>query len=236
MDVFSYSKIKLFGECPYAYKLKYIDQLKVEKKETTEQFAGRVIHSALQYLHEKVMEKKKPGLFQVLSKFELDWNKLFDEKKLVINTNEDLKQNAFDIIENYYNKHFPFSDDKTVALEKKVEKEYGDFKIIGYIDRLEDAGDKIIIHDYKTGKTKYLDEDQLKLYHLLLNPQKNAEYVWHFLNLNDNEKRISDLTGFEQTIIEKIKQIKSARSFEKKEGKKCRWCVYKNTCMPLILT
>jgi len=231
MDTYSYSKIKLFGDCPHSYKLRYIDKIRVEKPQTVEQFTGNMVHKALEYLHEKIMGEKVPSLTQVLVKLEMQWNKRFDGNKLMINYQKNYKQLAFTAVENYYNANSPFANDKTIAVEKRVDKKFDNFNLMGYVDRIEEFPEKFVIHDYKSGQKKYFDEDQLKMYHLLLGPEKNAELVWHFVFLDEKEEIKSDLTGFENQISEKINKIESEKEFEKRKTGRCNWCIFKEMCI-----
>jgi len=231
MQRFSYSKMNLFDGCPHAYKLKYIDKVKVERPQTIEQFTGKIAHNALEYLHEKIMHKKVPSLAQTLTKLEMQWNKKFDPNSLVINDQRDYKQIAFDAVENYHNNNYPFENDKTIAVEKMLYKEFDNFSLIGYVDRIEKNGDKYTIHDYKTGKRKYFDEKQLKIYHLLLDSNKEAELVWHFLFLNKKHEITSKLDGILNKIGEKINTIESEKNFGKKRSMRCNWCIFKDMCI-----
>ena len=228
--MYSYSKINLFEQCPHAFKLKYIDKVKVKREQTVEQFMGTMVHESLEGLYTKVMNKQPTSLFQIQAKLEMQWNKKYFPDKLVINDQTNYKQRALDAVEKYYNKHYPFEGDQTVAVEKKIIKQFDNFKLIGYVDRIEDFGDKQIIHDYKSGKHKRFDKNQLKMYHLMLDPEKETELVWHFVFLDEQEKIKSDIAGFENEISEKINKLESEKQFEKIKTGRCNWCIFKDLC------
>jgi len=230
MERYSFSKINLFGSCPYAYKLRYIDKVKVVRPQTIEQFMGNMVHESLEGIYEKVMNKKPTSLFQILARLEMQWDKKYDYNKLVINNDTNYKQRALDIVEKFYNKKFPFEGDKTIAVEKKLLKQFDNFSMIGYVDRIEQDGNKYTIHDYKTGKTKYINEDQLKTYHMLIDSEKEAELVWHFLFLDEECKRESNLSGFVNQTSEKINKIEAEKDFEKVKTGRCNWCIFKELC------
>jgi len=59
---------------------------------------------------------------------------------------------------------------KILQSEKRIEAEHMDMKIVGYIDIVVEAGNKIVIFDYKSGKDRGLQNHmfELALYHWLL--------------------------------------------------------------------
>ncbi len=56
MPVFSHSRLASYETCPMQYRLRYIDQIDVERRETVESFLGRRVHEALQYLYDRLGE------------------------------------------------------------------------------------------------------------------------------------------------------------------------------------
>jgi len=59
MTVYSHSRISTFENCPYQYKLKYIDRKKPEISTTIEAFMGSMVHEALEDLYKKKKFKKR---------------------------------------------------------------------------------------------------------------------------------------------------------------------------------
>ena len=59
MAIYSHSKISSFENCPYQYKLKYIDKEKPEIENTIEAFMGDIVHKTLEKLYKDKKFKKR---------------------------------------------------------------------------------------------------------------------------------------------------------------------------------
>ena len=67
MTTYSHSKVSTYDNCPYAYKLRYIDKKKPETYSTTiEAFMGSMVHEALEYLYKLKKFKKRTAKASVL--------------------------------------------------------------------------------------------------------------------------------------------------------------------------
>ena len=59
--IYSHSRLSTFEQCPYKFKLKYIDNIESEIPQTVEAFLGSRVHETLESIeaHEKIPEHLK---------------------------------------------------------------------------------------------------------------------------------------------------------------------------------
>jgi RecB family exonuclease len=240
----SYSRVGCFGNCPYQYKLRYLDRLKTLPDQAPDNalYLGTAIHLAFETGSVEEAIKSYRSNYYVLSDAHI---------------NEEIKLEML----------IP----KVLALlppaECEVEISTDDF--IGYIDRLEylytdEEGVKhYSIWDYKYCNPKsidrYLQSGQLHLYKYyfeLTHPkcvvdhlkyvfipkvnirQKKTETIQQFRQrlrevLDATEPKVTDISYDNASITdfqECCQALKSVKEFPKNETKLCDWCQYQDFC------
>ncbi len=246
---YSHSKISTFEQCPYKFKLKYIDKIKPTVEKSIEAHLGSSVHSALEELYSQILKNKILELDEVLLHYTKEWQKEFSEEIAIPRqrtTAQDYFQKGVEFLINYYTSHAPF-DDGTIELEKEIilplTEEY---EIWGFIDRLvfNKKTQEYEIHDYKTSnslpdKEKIASDRQLALYSiaikeiLKLPKTANIKLIWHYLAHNkkiESFRTEENLENLKKEIIEIIKKIESTKEFPKCESMLCNWCEYKDIC------
>jgi putative RecB family exonuclease len=172
MKQFSNSKLEVYERCPLQYKFKYLTSLKEEGEETIESFMGGLVHDTLELLYRDLLKTKRDSLADLLKFYDETWRVKW-KNTIVINNNNFNKEHYFDLgkkcIENYYGQYFPFDQDQTIGVEKGISIKWGEYEIVGYIDRLAREKDGVYaVHDYKSGSItdqEYADKNrQLALY------------------------------------------------------------------------
>jgi len=245
---YSYTKLSTYKQCPYRYRLKYIDRITEEIK-TIEQFMGSRVHEALEKLYKNLISAKIIPLEKILEYYHKNWEKKWDENIKFVKkdlSKDDYRTLGEKCIRDYYESHYPFNQSKTIGVEKKVSfslDEDGRFKIGGIIDRLAIASDGTYeIHDYKTNGSlptqKDKDEDkQLALYQIGVRnlwPDVNSiRLIWHYLVFNKEISSSRTEEDIEKLRVEKIAlihEIESATEFPPRESSLCSWCSYQKTC------
>ncbi len=246
---YSHSKLSSFEQCPFKYKLKYLDKIKPLIEKTIEAHLGSAVHAALEWLYNSIKENSDniPSLDDVIQMYIKEWEKDFSKDILVVKRNMNYKDyfnKGVEFILNYYQKHQPFRDG-TIECEKKIYIEIDeDTKIQGFIDRLVkniETG-QFEIHDYKTANTlptqEKMDEDrQLALYSIaikeLYGQDQEIVLIWHYLAHNTKiiSKRTNEqLRNLREEIKDLIKKIESTTDFPTKPSILCNWCEYKEIC------
>src|SRR5262249_58731702 len=93
--------------------------------------------------------------------------------------------------ESYHRRHHPFDSGEVLGCEVKVEyaiDKQGQYRMLGFIDRIDRVGDDLEIHDYKTGvlprEGALRSDRQLSLYEIALRQRhtgvREVRQVWHF--------------------------------------------------------
>jgi len=249
MKIYSYSKLSTFEQCPFKFKLRYIDKIPPEIEKTIEAHLGKTIHSALEWFYSQIKENISPSLDQLISFYIKTWNKEFASNTEITNkkfTAKDYFNKGIHFLANYYLTNKPF-EDNTLEVEKEIILHLGEeeqYKIYGYIDRLayNIKTQEYEIHDYKTAnnlppKQRLENDKQLPLYSLaikeLVGKDKEVRLIWHFLAHNKKihfKKTNEELEILKKETLNLIKEIEQATKFSKTQSPLCNWCEYKNAC------
>ncbi len=240
----SYSRVGCFGNCPYQYKLRYIDKLKTlpDQDPTNALYLGTAIHEAFE----------TGSVEAAIKSYRSNYYMLTDE-----HINEEIKLEML----------IPKVLELLPDAECEVEISTDDF--IGFIDRLvylftDDKGIKHYeIWDYKYCNPKsidrYLESAQLHLYKYYFEKthpntvvdalkyvfipkvnirQKKTETIQQFrLRLREmleaTEPKITDIS-YDNAIISDFQSycqhLKTVNEFPKNEMRLCDWCQYKEFC------
>ncbi|MBU0648549.1 PD-(D/E)XK nuclease family protein [Patescibacteria group bacterium] len=247
MQQFSHSKLQIYERCPLQYKFQYIEKPPTERVDTVEAFMGSCVHNTLELLYRDLIKTKLNTLDELLVFYDDTWRASWT-KDVVINNKTFKKSHYFNLgkkcVQNYYDKYYPFDQDQTIGVEKEVFLKWGDYTIIGYIDRLSREKNGVYaIHDYKTGSIMtqdYADKDrQLALYSIAVKRNfkeaKIVKLVWHFVAYGEtiiSTRSDEELTYLKNDILELIKEINVAEEkdiFPAQETM-CDWCNFWKYC------
>ncbi len=247
MGLYSYTRLATYKQCPYRFKLKYIDKLPETK--TIEQFMGSCVHRVLERLYKNVISAKLIPLEKILEYYHKRWARKWDDSIKFVKkdlTKGDYRALGEKCIEDYYKSYYPFNQSRTIHVEKRVSfalDNEGRYKIVGFIDRLAIAPDGAYeIHDYKTSGNlptqKDKDEDkQLALYQIgvrdMWRDVNSIKYIWHYLIFNKeiaSSRTDRDIEKLRAEKIALINEIESASEFPPRESSLCNWCSYQSIC------
>ena len=249
MVLYSHSRISTFGQCPYRFKLKYIDKVRPETEQTVEAFMGSMVHEALEKLYKDVKFHKPVSLEELLVYYSALWAKNWNPAIVIVRKEygqENYRSMGENYIADYYRRHYPFNQTKTLGLEQRITLDLdgsGKYKLQGYIDRLAyQEGGIYEIHDYKTSASmpmkEYLEEDrQLAIYALAVRKSypnaSQIKLIWHYLSANQDvvlEKTEEELEALRKAVISDIDRIESATEYPTKPDKICEWCEFRPMC------
>jgi RecB family exonuclease len=159
---------------------------------------------------------------------------------------EDYLLGAETSVRNYYTRHYPFDEDETVALEKKVAANLNaSFGIVGYIDRLARRNGQYEIHDFKTSRRvarhgSVFSDRQLALYALGLGREipeaRSVRLVWHYVLLDEvrsSQYGEADLGRLQNGVLKLIEKIEADRHYPKSVSGLCSWCDFCDICEPI---
>jgi putative RecB family exonuclease len=254
MATFSHSKINTYENCPYQYKLKYIDKVPVDIPNTIECFMGDLVHRTLEELYKQIMGEKLPKIDELIMKYNQMWQEEYTEDILIVKENqgydsEHYKKLGEKFIINYFFKYHPFDKIKIIGIETQDMMELPDGNMWHIrIDKLgHDEEGNYFVMDYKTSarmkNQKEADEDrQLGMYGLWVKKNyplaKNIYLKWHMLAHNQEVISVRTEDQFNSLIDEVIAKIASVEKsvqegyFPKKRSALCNYCLYKNICKP----
>jgi putative RecB family exonuclease len=247
MKQFSHSKLQVYERCPLQYKFQYLTNLKATKETTIEAFMGGCVHSVLELLYRDLQKTKLNSLEDLLKFYDELWRVEWNDE-IIINNQEFTKKHYFDLgvkcIQNYYEKYYPFDQDQTLGVEKKINLKWGEVEIVGYVDRLSREKKGVYaIHDYKTGsmmEQEYADKDrQLALYSIAVKQTfkeaKKVKLIWHYVAYGEDiisERTNQQLQKLKENMLELIAEINQAEKVDNFPAKetKCEWCGFWEYC------
>jgi putative RecB family exonuclease len=247
--IYSHSRLATFEQCPYKYKLKYVNAIDPIIKDTVETFLGRIVHETLEKLYLDLQYEKRSTLDNLLNFLYHKWYKNWNDEILIVKdryTMENYLSLAKRFVTDYYETYEPFNSNRTIAIEDPIRvnlDEDNKYRLIGYIDRLAEAQNGYYeIHDYKTNSRlphqKQLDNDrQLALYALGVKQKypdvKEITLIWHFLRFNKEIRSKPSSKQFDylkSQLISLIKTVENTTAFPRNPSMLCNWCEYRPIC------
>ncbi len=249
MVAYSHSRISTFENCPYQYKLKYIDKIKPEIPTTIEAFMGNIVHETL----EKLYKDKGNGLItdeDSLIEYYLDlWGRKYTPDILIVKANQGLTEKDYrkkgeKFILDYYKRMHPFEEMTILGLETMDKMELPDGNQWHVrIDKLgKDNEGNYFVCDYKTNarmkdQAEADNDRQLALYSIWVKDKfkdaKSVKLIWHMLAFNKDavsERTDEQLRKLQEEVVEKIKEIENATEFPTNVSGLCNYCGYKGIC------
>jgi len=248
MPIYSDSRLSMYEECPFKYKLRYHDNIKRDI-EGVEGFLGSRVHETLKKCYDDLRLTRANSLSDLLAYYNRIWQENWNDSIIIVK--QDLTQAHYralgeKLLETYYSRYAPFDQDITIGTELGLNFPLDDdskYRMKGYIDRLSRTPDGIYeIHDYKTGaylpSQEEADNDrQLGLYHIGVQKKwpdiENIRLIWHYVAF-DRElvsyrtpEAISRLIRSTKGLID---EIEAAEDFPPRESALCDWCEYGDLC------
>jgi len=248
--IFSHSKLETYENCPFKYRLQYIERIRTGRK-SIEAFMGSAVHEVLEKLYRDLRMSRCPDLEELTEYYNHLWDSTCTEDVFVVRReygSEDYRKTGLRCLGDYYRRYHPFEGGVPVWLEKKVAIPIRDtegrvVEFTGVLDRLDSLdGGRYEIHDYKTSSSLPTRQDlerdrQLSLYQLAVEEAfpdaREVELVWHYL-VFDRELRLKRKRGdLERIAVEaaaRARTIETAVDFPPRESVLCDWCELHEHC------
>lgn len=237
---YSYSRVECFNNCPYQFKLRYLDKLKTynEYDPTSALILGTCLHKGIE-------TDCLTAINEYYKSYPIISDKHIDEQLKL----EYLIPIAKEILTNKY----PNGD-----FEVKLECD----NFIGYIDYLYPLGDGtfgIIDFKYSNNIDRYMQSKQLHVYKYYAEKLLNitvGKLTFMFIpkvqprlkqteNLVQFRKRLIELLDLQQIVtkdvkydenkvklyFEEIKEITNSKDYPKNITRLCDWCEFKEYCI-----
>ena len=246
---YSHSKLSSFEQCPFRYKLRYIDKIRPDVEKTIEAHLGSSVHDTLEWAYNTIKEnpQKELTLDDLITFYAVKWQESYTDDIIIVKKQisaKDYFNKGVEFILNYYKKYAPFKDG-TIQCEKKIIITLDEnTKLQGFIDRLVyniETGE-YEVHDYKTAKTlptqAKMDKDrQLALYSIaikeLYGQDKKIALIWHYLahDTKITSRRTNEqLAQLKEETKALIRKIESTTDFPFQTSMLCNWCEFKSMC------
>ena len=250
MATYSHSKVSIFENCPYQYKLKYIDRVEVDIPTTIESFMGDIVHRTLEKLYKDKKFKKLVSKSTLLKFYKDTWEKEYSEDILIVKDGlkaDNYKKMGMKFVEDYYNRMKPFDQITILGLETqdRMTLPNGDQWHVR-IDKLGcDPEGNYFVCDYKTNSRMKDQEEadsdrQLALYSVWVKEKfkdaKSVKLIWHMLAFDKDavsertEEQLQKLQGDVVDLINQIKKAEEEKNFPTNVTGLCSYCVYKSMC------
>ncbi|MDY0016192.1 MAG: PD-(D/E)XK nuclease family protein [Bacteroidales bacterium] len=250
MAIYSHSKLSCYETCPYQYKLKYVDKIKVDIPTTIEAFMGDIVHQTLEKLYQNKKFKQDISLDFILKFYSELWDEKYSSGILIVKenmTSQNYKLMGEEFLINYHKRFYPFEEMTILGLETqdKMVLPDGNFWHVR-IDKLGcDKEGNYYVCDYKTNsrikdKTEVDNDRQLTMYSIWVKNKfsdcKNIKLIWHMLAFDKdiistrNQKQQIQIQNQVLNTIKEIKEAEIQDNFPRKISPLCNYCVYKSIC------
>jgi len=245
----STSSIKTYEKCPRNYYYRYILKPEIEQKEWDHLALGNFVHDVLEFFHnvlKKHPDKNRPQLMGFCCKKKEGEKDRHGELKFKMS--DEVRKVAKSIMKDY----LALLDETGLPDVERNERSFNihleeDLIIRGFIDRQDnglialgsnDSPDKKLILDYKSGKSKYLDDFQLLVYGIpLMDEDLELEtYEAGYLMLKEKMKMITytfsrqDVEKVKEKIRQAARSIREDTTWEPRPQFLCKYCDYVNIC------
>ena len=228
----SYSRIKLYIQCPRKFELIYLQGYEEEIGRAAK--LGNIVHEMLrEYMLRKVGYESEPiddrSRDQIMSSFNTAKESLSID--YLINTRD-----VAPYIDNFVMMNINSDIEKILYLEEEFESMIQRYKVKCVPDRIEKTNNnKLRIVDYKTGKKEYVDKKQLEMYGLIMSEFEgtNIELEFQFLKTGERMRwAYSDILGRNvfTWVMNYIKEIESSNYFPQKRAVLCNYCGVSQYC------
>ena len=228
---YSYSMIGTFKNCPYRFKLQYIDKIRTKFNVTPALEKGKFLHYGIEhYLKGSLKDKINEYKFTVSSNE--------DKKEYYKLLKRILKGKNIQFYKSFDNLYIEYGFGLILKDNDVEVREYSkNCDIRGYIDLMfyDDFSNSVFIIDHKSGKfNENQDKLQISIYYLVAYKLfQNAEIFNLNFDFIEHDKSVSytytrdDFQKVLNYVKDELNKVENATEFPKKT-KFCNWCPYFN--------
>ncbi len=244
-NLFSFSRLKTFHQCPLRYRYRYLKGLK-EAFRSIESYLGTVVHDVLQWLYEERDRRSSPQLDVVLEEFARRWLASWSDDVTVIRVS-DCGDDAFrigrEMLGRYHGDTFQKDRSVTVALEQRFSLRLSpNIVFTGFADRVGRTENGLLfVVDYKTSKSEgdpseFSEGLQAPLYAACAvrhHDDVEALAGYHYLRFGTTrwQKVSRALSGaLLDRFLVLAEEADRAAEFPARPGVLCAWCGFNHIC------
>ncbi len=244
-NLFSFSRLKTFDQCPRRYHFRYVEGL-AEAFRSIESHLGTTVHAVLEWLYRTRDEHADPTPEAMLAEFARSWDEGLGSDVAVVRLSDDpLSYHAIgrEMLTGFYQGVFRRDRSRTVALEQRLSMRLSEgITFTGFADRVgRTAAGRLFVVDYKTSRTEGNASDfseglQAPLYAAcLLDRHGDEEALAGYHYLRHGSTRWSAVRAREgsdlwRRFTVQAEEALAARDFPARPGALCAWCGFNQRC------
>lgn len=233
----SFSRLSRYEQCPLSYQLHYIDGL--ESEPGVPLLFGSAVHAALEALVLKHMREERCGALSKDRAAEL-WQDAWKKSGM---SGFALFREGLDLVHRFVREQGVLDHHDVLAVEKEFWLTIGDFRIIGYLDRVDRIDDETVeVIDYKTNRLLFTRDEvdaslQMSLYHMAAQAlwpwAKNVRLTFWMLRhglQQTTERSAEDIEGTLRYVETLGTTIAEAQAFPARLNSNCIYCDHRKHC------
>ena len=244
-NVYSFSRIKCFHQCPLRYRYRYLQGLK-EAFRSIESFLGNAVHDVLEWMYVTRDSGAALDESMILERFAAIWNADRDDTVAIIRVEdgEDVYLRlGHEMLSRFFHGTFSRDRSETVALERRLSVRLSDAVVFtGFADRIgRTEKGRLFVIDYKSSKTEgdgseFSEGLQAPLYAacaLADSSEEEALAGYHYLRFGTtrwqhvNGERSAQLL---ERFLDLANEAAATGDFPARPGILCAWCGFNAQC------
>jgi putative RecB family exonuclease len=244
-NVYSFSRIKCFHQCPLRYRYRYLQGLK-EAFRSIESFLGNAVHDVLEWLYAERDRGSRADEATMLERFAAGWSEERDDSVAIVridDAEESYLKLGREMLVRFLHDTFARDRSETVALEQRLSVRLSDSVVFtGFADRIgrTEQGSLFVV-DYKTSKnegdgSEFSEGLQAPLYAACALRDRDEKEVlagYHYLRHGTTRwqqvdcDRAAHLLG---RFLDLANEAEAAGDFPARPGILCAWCGFNAQC------
>jgi RecB family exonuclease len=244
-NLFSFSRIKCFRQCPLRYRYRYIQGLK-ETFRSIESFLGSTVHDVLEWMYLERDRGSTPDEPKILEQFAKLWSTSRDDDIAIVrigDNEESYLKLGREMLIRFFRDTFERDQSETVALEQRLSMRLSkEVVFTGFADRIgrTDQG-RLFVVDYKTSRNEgngaeFSEGLQAPLYAAcVLRDSDEDEVLAGYHYLRHGTTRWQQINGERTTLLlerflDLANEAEAAGEFPARPGILCAWCGFNSMC------
>jgi putative RecB family exonuclease len=244
-NLFSFSRVKCFYQCPLRYRYRYLKGWQ-DAFRSIESFLGNVVHDVLEWLYSERQRSESPSLEPTLEQLSARWSAGYGDEVTVIRSSDRADGYLItgrEMIERFHRGAFQRDRSQTVALEQRLSRRLSNGVVFtGFADRIgRTESGRLFVIDYKTSKTQgnpseFSEGLQAPLYAACAMTSDDGEVAlagYHYLRHDVTRWQTVDAGRARQLLsrfLELAEEAIAAVDFPPRPGVLCAWCGFNAVC------
>jgi putative RecB family exonuclease len=244
-NIYSFSRIKCFHQCPLRYRYRYLQGLK-ETFRSIESYLGNAVHDVLEWLYKQRDLGAVTDESTMLDRFASSWSSNRDETVTIIrieDEDETYLKLGREMLVRFFHGTFAKDRSETVSLEQRLSVRLSDsIDFTGFADRVgRTEQGRLFVIDYKTSKnegdgSEFSEGLQAPLYAACVlrnHGEDEALAGYHYLRHGTTRWQQVDndrATGLLERFLDLANEAEAAGDFPARPGILCAWCGFNAQC------